>query len=50
MDLTIDDCPQFESLLSEGISIEGAENLKLWPKPMQVQFQSLTVLRIIVCH
>jgi len=49
MDLTIDDCPQFESLLSEGISIEGAENLKLWPKPMQVLFPSLTVLRIRGC-
>jgi len=56
-ELTIDDCPQFESFPSEGLSapwlkiivIRGSENLKLLPKRMQILLPSLTVLQIIDC-
>ncbi|WVZ14343.1 hypothetical protein V8G54_011909 [Vigna mungo] len=56
-ELTIIHCPQFESFPNEGlfapcleiIAIEGAENLKLLPKHMKIQLQSLKNLRIIDC-
>ncbi|KAK8469910.1 hypothetical protein PHAVU_004G008918 [Phaseolus vulgaris] len=49
--LCIDECPQFESFLSEGLStpLIGDENLKLLGKPMQIFFPSLTVLQIFGC-
>ena len=56
-ELTIDDCPRFESFPSEGLSapwlqiivIRGAENLKLLPKRIKILLPSLTELQIINC-
>ncbi|KAK8469945.1 hypothetical protein PHAVU_004G015666 [Phaseolus vulgaris] len=51
MYLYINDCPQFESFLGEGLSatLIGNENLKLLPKPMQILLPSLTRLHMIDC-
>ncbi|XP_027923032.1 putative disease resistance protein RGA4 [Vigna unguiculata] len=56
-EMKIDECPQFESFPSEGLSapqlwkieIKGARNLKLLPKRMQILLPSLTELRITDC-
>jgi len=56
-ELTIEDCPQFESFPSEGlpapwlqkIAIQGTGNLKLLPKRMKILLPSLNNLRIIDC-
>ena len=57
MHLTIDGCSRFDSFPSEGLSaprlkrmyIDGAENLKLLSKQMQILLPSLSVLIIIDC-
>ncbi|WVZ14978.1 hypothetical protein V8G54_012544 [Vigna mungo] len=56
-ELSIYECPQFESFTNEGLSaplvqiidIRQAENLKLLPKRMQILLPSLTELEIINC-
>ncbi|QCD95225.1 hypothetical protein DEO72_LG5g3318 [Vigna unguiculata] len=56
-EISIYDCPQFESFPDEGLSapwllkiaIREAKNLKLLPKRMQILLPSLVELRIIDC-
>ncbi|QCD95235.1 hypothetical protein DEO72_LG5g3328 [Vigna unguiculata] len=57
MHLTIVSCSRFESFPSEGVSaprlriiqIDGADNLKLLPKRMQILLPSLSLLQINKC-